>query len=168
MASFELYPGDCIEVLKNTSLCGHLYKGTVLRNVGRDSCSSYGFKVVKNVDGYPTIGQKWSIDELTLRNHFLKDGDIEIIRKQKSTTNLITNKIEKEIKMEAKDLTNSHKIAYSKLTPEEKKYWKAGLIDLSRDLTSDGKQLVEAYILDKYKDEALKSILSTITAVDKE
>jgi len=165
---FELYPEDCIRVLENTFLCGHLHKGTVLRNIGRDAYSYYIFTTVENVDGYPAIGQKWSIDELTLRNHFLKDRDIEIIPKQKNTTNSITNKTEKEVKMEPKDLTNSQKIVYSKLTPEEKKYWKAGLIDIHKNLTSDGKQLVEAYILDKYRDEALKSILSTVTAVDEE
>jgi len=169
---FELYEsapymevGDILEVRHSCYLNGNVLAISRLK-CKRTGDSRNHYEFVYDAE-YPDRNPKryWAIDNDVLQKQ-LNAGNVVIIKQNKHKTINQTKKGSE--KTMAVPYSTTEKLQYSKLSKENKGFYKAGFVDLYGDLTDDGKNFIDAYLRDKYKDEALKSILTTVKAVNEE
>jgi len=171
----DLEPGDLIKVFNTCYLNGDVNSESVLEYIGNGEYDRR-FKFISNPVIPSYVGSTWWIADDHLKNH-LESRNITIIKQlrtseSESQTGTLKEKLNKIKKGSKKTMaapySTTEKLQYSKLSKENKEFYKAGFVDLYGDLTDDGKNFIDAYLRDKYKDEALKSILTTVKAVNEE
>ncbi len=178
----DIEVGDSIEVLFQCDLNGRVEAGSILECIEHASRNygTFGFKFKKDIELPNRKDRNWGIIPEALKKE-LEKGNIRIIKQNAADSfmkeafkaipkiNGTESSIEKEIKMyNIADYPTCDKILYSKLTDVQKEQWKMGLINLNGGLTTDGQKYVKEYVENKYREEALAALVTTIKAVNAE